>query len=66
MPNPRPQVVLLPSQLVHLAEEFPTGGAVGISQDGSVVSAFNGTKKVVLNAKGDPLTDSNQETYPKC
>jgi len=64
---PRPgQVVLLPAQLNRLAELFPDGAAVGISQDGSVISAFNGTQKVVLDAQGDPLTNSTQETYPKC
>lgn len=60
------QVVLLPAQLNRLAELFTDGHAVAISQDGSVVSASNGTQKVVLNAKGDPLVESNQETYPKC
>jgi len=59
-------VVLLPSQLSCLAEQFPDGAAVGISQNGSVVSAFNGTTKVVLNAEGDPLIESLQETYPQC
>lgn len=60
------QVVLLPPQLSRLAEEFPEGGAVAISQNGSVISAFDGEKKVVLNAQGDPLGHSTQETYPKC
>lgn len=60
------QVVLFPDQLNRLAEEFPDGGAVAISQNGSVVAAFNGTHKVVLDAKGDPLDHSTQETYPKC
>jgi hypothetical protein len=65
--NGRPsQVVLLPSQLSRLAEQFPDGGAVAISQNGSVTSAFNGEKKVVLNAEGKSLTNSTQETYPKC
>ena len=60
------QVVLLPAQLSRLAELFPDGGAIAISQDGSVVSAFNGTSKFVLDAEGKPLFNHTQETYPKC
>jgi hypothetical protein len=58
-------VVLLPAQLSRLAELF-SDAAVGISQEGSVVSATDGNKKVVLNADGEPLTNHIQETYPKC
>lgn len=59
-------MVLLPAQLNRLAELFPEGGAVAISQDGSVVSATNGESKFVLDAKGHPLFNSTQETFPKC
>jgi len=49
-------VVLLPAQLNRLAELFSdVDGAVKIFQDGSVVTATNGQKSVVLNAKGEEV-----------
>jgi len=63
------QVTLLPAQLGRLAELYPDGGAVGISQTGSVVSANNGTMSVKLDAQGHKLDDPkhpNQEILPLC
>jgi len=65
-PSSPGQVTLLPAQLGRLAELYPDGGAVGISQTGSVVSANNGTMSVKLNAQGRRLDDPNQETLPLC
>lgn len=63
------QVILLPAQLGRLAELYPDGGAVDISQTGSVISAHNGTMSVKLDAQGHKLDDPkhpNQETLPLC
>jgi len=49
------QVVLLPAQLNRLAELFPENGAVKIFQDGSVITATDGIKSVVLNAQGEEV-----------
>ena len=61
------QVALLPAQLSRLAEVFPEGGAVRITQDGSTVTAFNGEIGVTLNAKGRSIKeDPNQEKLNLC
>lgn len=60
------QVALLPAQLSRLAELFPEGGAVGISQEGSAIHAYNGSMSVTLNAQGKRLDDNNQEKFPLC
>lgn len=66
MPN-HSQVTLLPTQLSRLAELFPTGGAVGIRQDGSTVLATNGVKSTKLDAQGEPIPDNpDQESLPLC
>jgi hypothetical protein len=49
------QVVLLPAQLDRLATVFPEGGAVKIFQSGSVVTASNGDKQVILDGQGKIL-----------
>lgn len=54
--------VLFPVQLCRLAELFPEGGAVGIFQDGSTITAHNGAKSVRLNAQGDILEETTLET----
>jgi len=58
--------VLFPEQLRRLAELFPEGGAVGIFQDGSTITAYNGTKSVRLDALGSILDETDLETHPPC
>ncbi len=65
-PDGSSQVTLLPAQLGRLAELFPEGGAVRIFQDGSVITAFNGTTGITLNASGKPIENPNQEKFPLC
>lgn len=65
-PSSPSQVTLLPAQLGRLAKLFPDGGAVGISQNGSTVLASNGINSVKLDAQGDRLDKTDQETFPLC
>lgn len=58
--------VLFPPQLCRLAELFPEGGAVGIFQEGSTITAHNGTKSVKLNAQGKILEETDLEAHPPC
>lgn len=64
--SPNSQVTLLPVQLGRLAELYPTGGAVRVSQDGSTLTAYNGDKTVKLNANGDRIDNPDQEQFPLC